>query len=251
MRKLILLVFVLASFASYGQSSLYGNAVINLKDPRNTSIYKLHYLNNTDSVLTVDSVGLQLIRSARFKGGTTAQRPAFAVAGMLRYNTDSSKLEYYNGSAWGSLAASTAASYNAGSGLTLTGSDFKLGGTISENTTLNTGGTYTWSLTDGTTPMIYVDANERVSIKGTNNSANQFYVNGTMGAADGSVLFSFAAASLQYYCPSSDMIIRLNGQSEEWRFVKAASEFVIYPTTTNADPFRIKDNALNTYLRLI
>lgn len=32
--------------------------------------------------------------------GTTAQRPASPVTGQLRYNTTTTKLEYYNGSAW-------------------------------------------------------------------------------------------------------------------------------------------------------
>ena len=34
--------------------------------------------------------------------GTTAQRPS-AATGMVRYNTSTSKLEYYDGSAWQSL----------------------------------------------------------------------------------------------------------------------------------------------------
>lgn len=32
--------------------------------------------------------------------GTTAERPASPVAGMLRYNTSLGYVEYYNGSAW-------------------------------------------------------------------------------------------------------------------------------------------------------
>jgi hypothetical protein len=178
-------------------------------------------------------------------------RPAFAVAGMIGYNTDSAKFEFYNGSAWGTFSASTSSSYTAGSGLTLTGSQFKLGGTISENTSLSTGGSYTWQLTDGTTPIIHSDANERVSIGGTNNAGNKFYVNGTFGGADGSVLFSFASASLQYYAPSSDMIIRLNGRGEEWRFVKFTSSFDIYPVTTNADPLRFRDNANGDIMHIV
>ena len=36
--------------------------------------------------------------------GTTAQRPASPVAGMMRFNTDASKVEYYNGTSWGVAA---------------------------------------------------------------------------------------------------------------------------------------------------
>lgn len=32
--------------------------------------------------------------------GTTAQRPAAPATGMIRYNTTTSKVEYYNGSSW-------------------------------------------------------------------------------------------------------------------------------------------------------
>ena len=35
--------------------------------------------------------------------GTTAQRPVTPASGMLRYNSTTSSLEYYNGSAWVSL----------------------------------------------------------------------------------------------------------------------------------------------------
>lgn len=39
--------------------------------------------------------------------GTTGQRPATGVAGMMRYNSTSAAFEGYNGSAWSSLAGST------------------------------------------------------------------------------------------------------------------------------------------------
>jgi hypothetical protein len=38
--------------------------------------------------------------------GTTAQRPSTAVAGMMRFNTDTPGFEGYNGSTWGSLGGS-------------------------------------------------------------------------------------------------------------------------------------------------
>ena len=40
--------------------------------------------------------------SLQIAKGTTAQRPT-GVAGMVRYNTTTSKLEYYDGSAWQSI----------------------------------------------------------------------------------------------------------------------------------------------------
>jgi hypothetical protein len=42
--------------------------------------------------------------------GTTAQRPATAAAGMLRYNTDLAKVELYNGTSWGSVGGGAAIS---------------------------------------------------------------------------------------------------------------------------------------------
>ena len=38
--------------------------------------------------------------AAQLPVGTTAQRPASPVTGMMRVNTTTVKLEYYNGSAW-------------------------------------------------------------------------------------------------------------------------------------------------------
>jgi len=37
--------------------------------------------------------------------GTTAQRPASSVAGMIRFNSDSGKVEYHNGIGWSSISA--------------------------------------------------------------------------------------------------------------------------------------------------
>jgi hypothetical protein len=35
--------------------------------------------------------------------GTTAQRPAIATAGMIRYNTTLATTEFYNGTAWANI----------------------------------------------------------------------------------------------------------------------------------------------------
>ena len=51
---------------------------------------------NAGSVLDMGSSTESLILPT----GTTAQRPGTGVAGMFRYNSTTSKFEYYNGSAW-------------------------------------------------------------------------------------------------------------------------------------------------------
>jgi len=52
------------------------------------------------ATLKVDATDSFMIAS-----GTTAQRPGSAVAGMMRWNTTSSKLEYFDGSEWRNMTA--------------------------------------------------------------------------------------------------------------------------------------------------
>ncbi|MBC7742004.1 MAG: tail fiber domain-containing protein [Bdellovibrionaceae bacterium] len=66
----------------------------------------------------------------RVPSSTTANRPAAAANGMIRYNTDNSKLEAYVGGAWQDLAAAA----TGGSYLSSTG------GTISGALTISSGG---------------------------------------------------------------------------------------------------------------
>jgi hypothetical protein len=65
--------------------------------------------------------------------GTTAQRPANS-AGMLRYNTESSVLEYNTGTVWSSLATGggtvTSVAVSGGTGLSVSGSPITSSGTI-------------------------------------------------------------------------------------------------------------------------
>lgn len=73
----------------------------------------------------------------RLPAGTTAQQPASAAAGMLRYNTTDSGMEFYNGSAWTSLSS------GGGSYSTITGPgaiSITAGGT-NQNVTLTSSGT--------------------------------------------------------------------------------------------------------------
>jgi hypothetical protein len=39
----------------------------------------------------------------QYPSGTTAQRPASPTAGMMRFNTTTALMEYYNGTAWVSI----------------------------------------------------------------------------------------------------------------------------------------------------
>lgn len=101
MKKVLTILLVLLSLAGFSQSSLTNNAVINLKDARNSSIYKWIWLANTDSIAKVDSSGVQFIRPARFKAWTTVTRPLAPLPGMVGSNIDSGyAIEYYNGSVW-------------------------------------------------------------------------------------------------------------------------------------------------------
>lgn len=52
--------------------------------------------NATTSVVTFNSIG-----SLTLPSGTTAQRPASPVNGMLRYNTTLNAIEGYANSSWG------------------------------------------------------------------------------------------------------------------------------------------------------
>lgn len=47
----------------------------------------------------------------RIPTGSAANRPDSPVFGMIRYNTDSGLVEFYNGSVWASLSAGGSVSY--------------------------------------------------------------------------------------------------------------------------------------------
>lgn len=59
--------------------------------------------------LKIDSFGTAVLNSTTALGmpsGTTAQRPSSPIAGYTRYNIDSSKVEFYNGTVWTTLGNS-------------------------------------------------------------------------------------------------------------------------------------------------
>ncbi len=63
-----------------------------------------------------------------------------AIDGMIAMDTTNNRLYIYSGGSWIRLAAySEVAAYTAGNGLTLSGSQFKLGGTLTDNNTLING----------------------------------------------------------------------------------------------------------------
>ena len=58
----------------------------------------------TTKITSPDLFELQTLDSAlQLPSGTTAQRPSSATSGEWRFNTDTSKIEFYDGSAWYSL----------------------------------------------------------------------------------------------------------------------------------------------------
>lgn len=87
-------------------------------------------LGGTAGVLTIVGNGALTLPS-----GTTAQEPSAAVAGMFRYNTDTTKLEYFNGTIWDTLSTSTGsvssvAAVSNSASLTVTGSPITSAGTF-------------------------------------------------------------------------------------------------------------------------
>lgn len=89
---------------------------------------------NTGAFTTLSATGNVVFSgtgATELQGGTTAQRPASPVAGMLRYNSTLGKFEGY-GAAWGSI----------GGGATGGGSDdifYENGQTVSTNYTITSG----------------------------------------------------------------------------------------------------------------
>jgi hypothetical protein len=83
-------------------------------------------LGGVAGVLSIIGTGAVVLTA-----GTTAQRPA-GVVGALRYNTDASDLEYYNGTAWVQQTGGTVTSIAAtgSTGLTVGGSPITSSGTL-------------------------------------------------------------------------------------------------------------------------
>jgi hypothetical protein len=67
---------------------------------------------STEGNLTLSGTG-----ALKVQAGTTLERPVTAIAGMMRYNSDTNLVEFHNGTAWASFSASS------GSALTLVDAD--------------------------------------------------------------------------------------------------------------------------------
>ena len=238
MKRIVLGLLLLIGIGASAQTPLYTNSVINLKN--GTPVYKFHYLNNTDSIVTIDSVGVNFIRAARFKAGTTAQRPAFAVAGMLRYNSDSSALEYYDGSLWQKLSIAAGVSTPALQSVLTAGS------TLSTNNTI-TVGTNTFAINSNSGVKFNVSTGGLVSIGGTNNAGYNFFINGQFGAESGTGAIYFnGATSTIFTSGTASLNLRLIGNSKEFRQIINTTDYTIAPYTDNTLPYRIKNFAGTT-----
>lgn len=87
-------------------------------------------LGGQAGVLTITGTG-----ALTLPGGTTAQQPGTPSAGMFRYNNQTTKLEYYNGTIWDTLSTATGsvssvAASSTSSSLTVTGSPITSAGTF-------------------------------------------------------------------------------------------------------------------------
>jgi hypothetical protein len=91
---------------------------------------------------TAGGLGLPGVQYVHVPVGTTAQRPGSAANGQLRYNTDFARLEQYAGGAWQAIdspptitslaysGSTTAADPAGGETITVTGSNFQSGATV-------------------------------------------------------------------------------------------------------------------------
>ncbi len=87
-------------------------------------------LGGQASVLTVLGTG-----AVTLSNGTTAQRPVTPAAAMLRFNSDLTVLEYYNGTTWSQLSVgggtvTSVAATTTSTGLSITGSPITSNGTF-------------------------------------------------------------------------------------------------------------------------
>ena len=87
--------------------------------------------------------------------GTTAQRPGTAVSGMIRFNTTTAYMEYYDGSVWAAIAAPYTVEYLIIAGGGGTGGESSggggAGGLVFGSSTMQPGFTYTTTVGAGGT----------------------------------------------------------------------------------------------------
>ena len=83
-----------------GEAKVSGNVAVNTNTLFVDSVNSRVGVGRTDprSILDINDTGAMIVPS-----GTTAQQPATGYAGMLRFNTTTNRLEFYNGNGWNSL----------------------------------------------------------------------------------------------------------------------------------------------------
>lgn len=215
------------------QTPLYTNSTINLKN--GTPVYRLNFLNGTDSIASFDSVGLKMIKPLRFKGWNTAGRPAFALPGMVGYNSDSSALEFFDGTSWQKISIAAGVS-TPGLQAVLTSNS-----TLSTNNTV-TIGTNTFAINSNSAVKFNISTGGLVSIGGTNNAGYNFFINGQFGAESGTGAIYFnGATSTIFTAGSANLTLRLIGNSKEFRQIITGTDYTLAPYTDNTLPYRIKD----------
>ena len=121
-------------------------------DDINTAIANVDLTSLTSvEELSFDTTGNEILR---FPLGTTAQRPNSPQTGYVRYNTDTSSIEFYNGTNWLRLQAVEFNSLSLGvASATVSGNDATTLTTVIQNAerlTFNSSGDESFSLPAGT-----------------------------------------------------------------------------------------------------
>lgn len=123
------------------------------------------------SILQIDGHKAGGLRLSRLD---TNQRDALAVSGeeaakgLVIYNTDTKSIEFYDGNTWRKLGAG--GSLGAGNGLSYAAGVISLGGTLTENTTINQLGNNLSSSTSGTAELSV--NNDVFKVQAANNKFN-------------------------------------------------------------------------------
>ena len=85
----------------------------------------LHHSGNTRLTTATTGVNIDGTGALKIPTGTTAQRPS-AATGMLRFNSENSKVEFYNGSSWAEVGISAPFAASGGSEDTSSRSGYKI-----------------------------------------------------------------------------------------------------------------------------
>jgi hypothetical protein len=173
---------------------------------------------NVTSAKLENNIVLPGTASMTLPSGSTANRPATGVNGMVRYNTSTNKTEMYQNGAWVNVDAGTATT--ASNGLTATSGNVTLGGTLTAATTV-TGAANTLAFTSTATNGFSVDgttfsvdaANNKVGI-GTSTPTSKLEVDGSVtnkaSISDTDLNIDFSASNLAFTTASAGAITLTN-----------------------------------------